>query len=228
MNRRVRNQGPHRQHRQHARVSLKACAQIWKPSRPASTGATPCRPKKTLIDTDRTNPIMFAFHTSGTSSRPSPLDVQALYRSHGDIVFHRALRILGTETEAQDVTQEIFIHLWEHPESFRGDSKITTWLYTVTTRRCLNRIRNQKNRQALLTQNVHISNTNSFETTAVGRAWLQGLPADLATVAVYRYGDDMSRADIAQAMTISERQVNKLIKRLEKKIQLLKQEGDAI
>ena len=128
----------------------------------------------------------------------------------------------GYRAEAQDVTQEIFIHLVFG--SFR-DSKITTWLYTVTTRRCLNRIRNQKNRQALLTQNVHISNTNSFETTAVGR--LVTLRLRIWPLSRYRYGDDMSRADIAQAMTSlnSSQQTHQTP---EKKIQLLKQEGDAI
>ena len=57
-------------------------------------------------------------------------------------------RLLGSLTDAEDALQESLAAAWEGLGGFRGDASIRTWLYRVTTSRCLNILRSAKRRQA--------------------------------------------------------------------------------
>jgi RNA polymerase sigma-70 factor (ECF subfamily) len=50
------------------------------------------------------------------------------------------------ETLAKDLTQEVFIRLWQKLESFRGDSEFTTWLRRMAINHCLNRLGDERRR----------------------------------------------------------------------------------
>ncbi len=62
-------------------------------------------------------------------------------RRYGDQVFNMTFRMLGNREEAEDVAQEVFITVFKSIDSFRGDSKFSTWLYRVTANTCKNRIK---------------------------------------------------------------------------------------
>src|SRR5262245_57327004 len=55
-----------------------------------------------------------------------------LYERHQTRVFNTAYRVLGSTADAQDVTQEVFLHVADRIGSFRGDSSRTSWVYRVT------------------------------------------------------------------------------------------------
>jgi len=48
-------------------------------------------------------------------------------------IYRLARRLSGTDSDAQDVTQETFILLYRKLSTFRGESKFSTWLYRVAT-----------------------------------------------------------------------------------------------
>ena len=58
--------------------------------------------------------------------------VEAIYREHGDTVARWALRLGGPRVDAEDAVQEVFAVVAERLSGFRGDSKLTTWLYGIT------------------------------------------------------------------------------------------------
>lgn len=62
-------------------------------------------------------------------------------RRYGDQVFNMTYRMLGNREEAEDVAQEVFITVFKSIDSFRGDSKFSTWLYRITANTCKNRIK---------------------------------------------------------------------------------------
>lgn len=64
-----------------------------------------------------------------------------LMRLYHAKVFHLVFRMLGDRAEAQDVSQEVFITVFKSIEGFRGDSKLSTWLYRVAANHCKNRIK---------------------------------------------------------------------------------------
>jgi RNA polymerase sigma-70 factor, ECF subfamily len=64
-----------------------------------------------------------------------------LITSHRDRVYNITFRMLGNRAEAEDVAQEVFITVFKTIESFREESKFSTWLYRVAVNHCKNRIK---------------------------------------------------------------------------------------
>jgi RNA polymerase sigma-70 factor (ECF subfamily) len=63
-----------------------------------------------------------------------------LIRRHQDRVFDLGYRMLGDRQEAEDLSQEIFVAVHRGLKSFRGDSKLATWIFRVAKNHCLNRL----------------------------------------------------------------------------------------
>jgi len=64
-----------------------------------------------------------------------------LLDEHRDRVFNITFRMLGNRAEAEDVAQEVFITVFKTIETFREESKFSTWLYRVTVNHTKNRIK---------------------------------------------------------------------------------------
>jgi RNA polymerase sigma-70 factor, ECF subfamily len=65
--------------------------------------------------------------------------------------YHRRLfavcvRVLGSAEDAEDAVQETFVKLARHAEGFRGDARLSTWLYRVARNVCLDRVRHDARR----------------------------------------------------------------------------------
>ena len=64
-----------------------------------------------------------------------------LIDGHRDRVFNITFRMLGNRAEAEDVAQEVFITVFKTIDTFREESKFSTWLYRVAVNHCKNRIK---------------------------------------------------------------------------------------
>jgi RNA polymerase sigma-70 factor (ECF subfamily) len=64
-----------------------------------------------------------------------------LVQLHRDTIYNLTFRMLGNRAEAEDVAQEVFITVFKTIDSFREESKFSTWLYRVTINHCKNRIK---------------------------------------------------------------------------------------
>ncbi|HEY7139327.1 MAG TPA: sigma-70 family RNA polymerase sigma factor [Methylomirabilota bacterium] len=73
---------------------------------------------------------------------------EELVRTHQHRVYGLALRMLGNAAEAQDVAQEAFLRAHRGLAEFRGDSRLSTWLYAIVSRLCLNRLAGSERRHA--------------------------------------------------------------------------------
>lgn len=60
---------------------------------------------------------------------------------HEARVYQLAWRILGNRAEAEDMTQEVFVQVFRSIESFRGDSKLSTWIFRLTINLTKNRLK---------------------------------------------------------------------------------------
>jgi RNA polymerase sigma-70 factor (ECF subfamily) len=67
-----------------------------------------------------------------------------LVETYQHMVFRTALDIVQQEQEAEDVAQEVFIESYRSIHTFRGDAKLSTWLYRITIRKSLNWQRKKK------------------------------------------------------------------------------------
>ena len=57
---------------------------------------------------------------------------------HQDFIFNVVSRYVRFEEEARDITQEVFLKAYENLETFRGESKLSSWLYRIACNLSLN------------------------------------------------------------------------------------------
>ncbi|MFL5311116.1 MAG: RNA polymerase sigma factor [Myxococcales bacterium] len=72
--------------------------------------------------------------------------VQELFRRHYPKVVGWCLRFTGDREEAYDLAQTIFAKACRHLRSFRGQSRISTWLYSITRSECMNHLKSRSRR----------------------------------------------------------------------------------
>ncbi|OCX53464.1 RNA polymerase subunit sigma-70 [Mucilaginibacter sp. PPCGB 2223] len=69
-----------------------------------------------------------------------------------NMVFNTALSMLQNREEAEDIAQEVFIQVYESVQKFKGESKLSTWVYRITITKVLDwqRHKQRKKRFALI------------------------------------------------------------------------------
>src|SRR5271163_2131523 len=75
-----------------------------------------------------------------------------LVYAHDKAVLKLALRITGSQSEAQDIYQEVFLKVYKKLDCFRFECSLSTWIYRIVTNVCLDhlrKIRNQRERSAV-------------------------------------------------------------------------------
>jgi RNA polymerase sigma factor (sigma-70 family) len=156
------------------------------------------------------------------------LDVAELYRTHGAMVHRRARRLLRDDEAARDVVHDVFLTLTERPPE-QGATGMVSWLYVVTTNLCLKRLRSAATRARLVDAiDLPRAFAASGEVMAELRAALAGLPQELASLAVYRFVDEMTHAEIAELMGCSRRHIGDLLERFEHAMQPVRRHNGGI
>lgn len=70
------------------------------------------------------------------------------YDQYSSFVYGLALRVIGDPRAAEDVTQDVFLHLWERPGAFHPDrGGLRTWLGTLAHRRAVDHVRREEARR---------------------------------------------------------------------------------
>lgn len=64
-----------------------------------------------------------------------------LVRLHQGAVFRQLLRVLGDAAEAEDLAQEVFVTVFKAIETFRGDSRLSTWIHRIAQNHARNRLK---------------------------------------------------------------------------------------
>lgn len=75
----------------------------------------------------------------------------ALYRDQRESILALAFQMTGSRSLAEDVLQETFLRAWKHRRSFRGESRVSTWLYRIAIRSAV-RARTQAERHRRVPQ----------------------------------------------------------------------------
>ena len=72
---------------------------------------------------------------------------KTLVETYQDMVFNTAIGIVQNAQDAEDVAQEVFIRVFRSIHSFKGESKLSTWIYRITTSCALDLIRSRKSKK---------------------------------------------------------------------------------
>lgn len=71
---------------------------------------------------------------------------QELFRKFSPRILKFARRLVGNEARAEEVTQDVFLQVFRFRERYRPESRLSTWLFTITTNFCLNELRRPERR----------------------------------------------------------------------------------
>ena len=69
-----------------------------------------------------------------------------LVARYQDYVYTIAVRIVGSDEDAEDIAQEAFVRAYRALPRFRGDSKFSSWLYRIATNRALTHLKRRRRR----------------------------------------------------------------------------------
>jgi RNA polymerase sigma-70 factor (ECF subfamily) len=129
------------------------------------------------------------------------------------MVYRRARTILGNDADARDVTQDVFIKVMRVQSGL--DQEVSAWLYQVTTRACLNRLRARRRYYAMQerTAREEVESSYNADTQWLVR-WLlaEGDPA-CTSAALYVYVEGMSHEEAAEILGVSRRTVGNMLER---------------
>jgi RNA polymerase sigma-70 factor (ECF subfamily) len=144
-----------------------------------------------------------------------PVAFEELVRATYIETYTLALRLLGNEEDASDVTQETYLRAYRGLRRFRGDAQFSTWLYRITANCASTQLGRQgKHRHAELSEDHPVADARA-ESDPVARSdnaalraelteALGDLPPKLRAVVVLRDIYDLPHESIAAELGISE------------------------
>jgi RNA polymerase sigma-70 factor, ECF subfamily len=126
-------------------------------------------------------------------------------------IYWHIRRLVISHEDAEDILQETFIQVYRFAGSFKGESKIYTWLYRIATNECTRHFRKNKNwmkNSGSMTEkiSVELSETDTENSDAIlvkFQQAIQQLPEKQRIVFNLRYYDDLSYEDIGQILNSS-------------------------
>ncbi len=154
-----------------------------------------------------------------------------IVEEYGDFVYNLTYRILGNHADAEDAAQDAFLAAYRNFHRFRGESKVSTWLYRIATNAALMKLRKDRNPRTL-TQTGYdelqlTSPLEGPEKLALNSELrqhleerLELLPPNLKTAVVLRDVQGLSNEEAAEVLNIS---VSSLKARLHRGRVLLRQ-----
>ena len=139
---------------------------------------------------------------------------RALYEAHKDRVYSIAFYFFHADPDAAaEVTQQVFLKLMREVTRFRGDAAFSTWLYRLVVNACVDRSRGRRHDAAaqdlVVLETVATpaaSHEDLFarrEVAASVQQAIASLPTKLRAAILLRYFEDLSYADIADALNCS-------------------------
>ena len=160
---------------------------------------------------------------------------RAIVDEHKQTVFRIAFDMTGNRHDAEDISQEVFLKAYRSLGSFRGDAKMSTWLYRITVNACYDHrstrawtsmkpteLSEEHERPPLF----HEHSSNNPESSAEGSVMqrhindaLKKLTPRERSIFVMRHYSDLPLKEIAEVLKISEGTVKSMLFRALKRLQ---------
>lgn len=138
---------------------------------------------------------------------------ELMVRQYSEQLYWQVRRIVFIHDDANDVVQNTLLKAWNSIETFKGESKVLTWLTRIAINEALDFVRRQKNHPTLSTDDADLGLANQLmadryfdgdETEAQLQEAIAQLPDVQRTVFQLRYFDEMKYSDISRILGTSE------------------------
>lgn len=154
------------------------------------------------------------------------------FRKFGDTVLRAAYACCGSYTEAEDITQDVFLMLHSKPRSFDGDEHIKAWLLRVTVNKCKNFKRSFRfSRTRFIDDMDESAGVYNIDTSQIEmKELIASLPKKYSSVIYLYYYEGYKIAEIAEILGKNANTVSSLLNRGREKLryELTMTEEDAL
>ncbi len=144
-------------------------------------------------------------------------------------VFNLALRILRNREDAEEVAQDSFINAFKAIDSFKYQSKFSTWLYRITFNNAISRTRQKKFFQEEINEEITelnylsvcadgLENLNRLDRRKILRNAMENLSKEESLLISLYYYEENSMAEVAEIVGLDENLVKVKIHRARKKL----------
>ena len=163
--------------------------------------------------------------------KPKEYNLQQLVETYKGLVFNTALSFLQHREEAEDITQDIFIEVYQSLSKFKEQSTISTWIYRITVNKCLDQLRAKKRQKrfGFITSLFHhetgevLHEVSHFDHPGIElekkekarilfRA-IERLPENQKTAFILWHIEELPQKEIAEIMQASVKAVESLLQR---------------
>ncbi len=164
------------------------------------------------------------------------MQFEDLYNEHKELVYNLALQYVQNIEDAEEITQDVFVSAYEKLESFRQESKHSTWLYRITINKSLDFIKAKKRQKrfSFFTSLFHEENNepkhqvSDFNHPGVMMEekeqlknlfiLINGLPDNQKTALILMKIEEKTQAEAAEIMNMSPKAVESLVQRAKSKL----------
>ena len=144
-----------------------------------------------------------------------------MVREHKSTIYTVCYMFSNDEDEVSDLFQETLINLWKGYESFRHESKLSTWIYRVAMNTCISADRKKRKQgtKVPLSMNIDLYNDEDHETKQVRQLHERIQRLDLIDRAlVMMWLEGMNYDEIADVIGISVKNVGVKLVRIKEKL----------
>ena len=158
---------------------------------------------------------------------------EALVKRHQAAVLNLIFRFIGDRAKAEDLSQEVFIRVWQAASRYKPTAKFNTWIYRITANLCMNELKSAHRRKLIFFSsgvdgenpedrylNIHAGEGQRPEDILIlaEMKWqvshaLRTLPANQRLAVILKRYDNLSYEEIAQVLGCSVSAVDSLLVR---------------
>jgi len=156
--------------------------------------------------------------------------IEELYRRYSHKIYRKCLSFVKDSSLAEDLTHDIFIKTLLNLAKFKGKSKFSTWIYSITYNYCIDYIRkSRKMNYVEISEEENRLEQDDYEDDGylieveTGRMieLLEMLRADEKMILLMKYQDGLSIKEIQKLLNVSESAIKMRIKRAKEKMREL-------
>jgi RNA polymerase sigma-70 factor (ECF subfamily) len=159
--------------------------------------------------------------------------LEDLMQQYGQDVWNFAYLLTTNRSMADDITQDVFLQVYQHVATFRGEASVKTWLLRITRNISYNYRKSAFIRKVLLVDvivpkgNSHSAEQSFLDNEAANEVWRQvfKLPTKFREVLILNVRYELSMQEIAGLLRIPEGTVKSRLHTARKRLLILLKEG---
>ncbi|RYC69582.1 MULTISPECIES: RNA polymerase sigma factor [Spirosoma] len=143
-----------------------------------------------------------------------------LYTRYRQLVYQKCLFFTGNADDSEDYVQDIFVRLTMKLRGFKGESKFTTWLHTVTANYCIDQLRKKQQHQTLWRSYMREQETLDEQNPTLDESYfhifervLNQLPHHQRELLLAKYEDGLQINELASKQDLTSSAIKMRIKR---------------